>query len=264
MLSRSEEHVRGERRALSNPSALPPRSDRLRAGRRAGSVNHPSATKPTSEDHAALMERLAKLGISVPSLVMTTTDYGVPSAAWAFRCLEPAQKRGTSPDHRAHRGRGHTAGRGPARAWLPSAPSSTTMTMSTTLTRRSRPTHAGFGLDWACWRASALAKPSTSSSRRRRRSGDPYRALRRCSQPRFCSPSEKNSNEMTCSLTSNAQATTERRSSKTRGRPPYAARSWTSGRLASAAPCAQTSLATTSRPNFAPLTRSLSAKVRRA
>ena len=48
---------------------------------------------------------------------MTTTDYGVPSRrAWAFRCIELLKHEGPHLIIRAHRGRGHTAGRGPALA----------------------------------------------------------------------------------------------------------------------------------------------------
>ena len=201
------------RRAFHEP-------DRLRAGRRALS-EPPKRDQTEPQARSCSVDGAARWGISVPSSRHDHHGLWRPSAAWAFRRLEPAQTRGTSPDHRAHRGRGHTAGRGPARL----VPERTVIDyhddehhLLPPLTPNPR-----LGLDWACWRASALAKPSTSSSRQRRRSVDPYRASRRCSQPRFCSPSAKSSNEMTCSLTSNAQATTERRSLKTRGRPPCAA-----------------------------------------
>jgi len=67
VLSRSEEHVRGERRAFRIPSRF--LHELIDCGLVEEQVSEPPKRDQTElkQDHAALMERLAKLGISVPS-----------------------------------------------------------------------------------------------------------------------------------------------------------------------------------------------------
>ena len=67
VLSRSEEHVRGERRAYRIPSRF--LHELIDCGLVEEQLSEPPKRDQTElkQDHAALMERLAKLGISVPS-----------------------------------------------------------------------------------------------------------------------------------------------------------------------------------------------------